>query len=56
MGQVAVFVEPTLAMINHSCMPNAMIQVIGRAIVLRAETTIQAGDEIEIAYTGTSIL
>ncbi|KAF4122510.1 [histone H3]-lysine4/36 N-trimethyltransferase SMYD, partial [Geosmithia morbida] len=51
MGQVAVFIEPTLAMMNHSCMPNAMIQLIGRNIVLRAETHIQAGDEIEISYT-----
>lgn len=42
-------------MINHSCVPNAEVQVFGRKIVLRAVTAIKAGDEIEISYTGTSI-
>ena len=53
-GQVGVFLEPTLAMMNHSCTPNAMIEVIGRKIVLRAETPIEAGSEVEISYTGQS--
>ncbi|KAK7430812.1 hypothetical protein QQZ08_002601 [Neonectria magnoliae] len=52
LGQVGIFLEPTLAMANHSCIPNAMVQFIGRKAILRAETPIQAGDEIEISYTG----
>jgi SET and MYND domain-containing protein len=40
-------------MANHSCIPNAMVQFVGRRAVLRAETDIQAGQEIEISYTGT---
>lgn len=39
-------------MMNHSCMPNAMVTVIGRKMILRAETEIKAGEEIEISYTG----
>ncbi|KAF7546941.1 hypothetical protein G7Z17_g8059 [Cylindrodendrum hubeiense] len=38
-------------MANHSCIPNAMVQFIGRKAILRAESLIQAGDEIEISYT-----
>ncbi|KAG3188154.1 hypothetical protein PC129_g25210 [Phytophthora cactorum] len=52
LGQVGIFLEPTLAMANHSCIPNAMVQFIGRKAILRAETPIEVGDEIEISYTG----
>lgn len=52
LGQVGVFLEPTLAMANHSCVPNAVVQFVGRKAILRAERPIQAGDEIEISYTG----
>lgn len=38
-------------MVNHSCVPNAFVQFIGRRAVLRAESAIAAGDEIEISYT-----
>ncbi|POR31286.1 Histone-lysine N-methyltransferase SMYD3 [Tolypocladium paradoxum] len=51
LGQVGIFLEPTLAMANHSCVPNAMVQFVGRTAVLRAERQIEAGDEIEISYT-----
>lgn len=51
LGQVGIFLEPTLAMANHSCIPNAMVQFIGRKAILRAESPIQAGDEIQISYT-----
>ncbi|KHN94462.1 MYND finger family protein [Metarhizium album ARSEF 1941] len=51
LGQVGVFLEPTLAMANHSCIPNAVVQFIGRKAVLMAERPIEAGDEIEISYT-----
>lgn len=53
MGHVGIFLEPTLAMANHSCIPNAFVQFVGRTAVLRAESRIQNGDEIEISYTGT---
>lgn len=39
-------------MANHSCVPNAMVQFVERKAILRAEKDIQAGDEIEISYTG----
>lgn len=39
-------------MINHSCLPNAIVQLIGGNVILRAETAVKAGDEIEISYTG----
>ncbi|KAF9876496.1 MYND finger [Colletotrichum karsti] len=45
-----VFLDTTLAMINHSCAPNAMVQFSGRSAVLRSSAFIQAGDEIEISY------
>ncbi len=53
LGQVGVFLEPALAMANHSCIPNAMVQFVGRRAVLRAETDIKLDEEIEISYTGT---
>lgn len=54
LGQAGIFIEPTLAMMNHSCTPNAMVQVVGRNVVVRAEKEIKAGDDIEISYTGES--
>ncbi|KAI6785989.1 Histone-lysine N-methyltransferase SMYD3 [Emericellopsis cladophorae] len=50
-GQIGVFLEPTFAMMNHTCTPNAMVQVVGRKIILRAERDIKGGEEIEISYT-----
>lgn len=41
-------------MANHSCIPNAMVQFIGRRAILRAEKPIKIDDEIEISYTGVS--
>lgn len=41
-------------MANHSCVPNAIVQFIGRKAILTAERPIKAGDEIEISYTGPS--
>ncbi|KAF4446619.1 SET and MYND protein [Fusarium austroafricanum] len=50
LGQVGVFLEPKLAMANHSCIPNAMVQFVGRKAILRAEKPISVDDEIEISY------
>lgn len=52
MGQIGIFLEPTLAMANHSCVPNAIVQFENRTALLRTELPIKAGDEIEISYTG----
>ncbi|KAH6898904.1 hypothetical protein B0T10DRAFT_123156 [Thelonectria olida] len=51
LGHAAIFLEPTLAMANHSCLPNANVEFVGRKAVLQAETEIRTGDEIEISYT-----
>ncbi|PHH83960.1 hypothetical protein CDD83_2727 [Cordyceps sp. RAO-2017] len=51
LGQVGLFLEPTLAMANHSCVPNALVRFVGRTAVLVAERPIEAGDEVEISYT-----
>jgi SET domain-containing protein len=55
-GEVGIFLEPTLAMANHSCVPNAMVHFVGRKAILRAETPIKAGDEIEISYIGAYLV
>lgn len=47
-----VFLDTTLAMINHSCVPNAMVQFSGRSATLRSTSFIHPGDEIEISYIG----
>jgi SET domain-containing protein len=41
-------------MINHSCLPNAAVSFQKRRALLRAETAIRSGDEIEISYVGES--
>jgi hypothetical protein len=41
-------------MANHSCIPNAMVQFVGRKAILRAEKPIKVDEEIEISYTGIS--
>ncbi|KAF4989369.1 hypothetical protein FDECE_14736 [Fusarium decemcellulare] len=51
LGQVGIFLEPMLAMVNHSCIPNAVVQFVGKRAILRAERPIQVSDEIEISYT-----
>ncbi|KAI8958559.1 hypothetical protein F5Y11DRAFT_33588 [Daldinia sp. FL1419] len=49
-GQSGTFVNPALAMVNHSCVPNAFVQFIGRKAVLHAYREIQEGEEIVISY------
>lgn len=39
-------------MANHSCLPNAVVQIEGREAVLIAERPISVGDEILISYIG----
>lgn len=54
--QTGVFLDPILAMVNHSCLPNAAVSFIGRKAFLRAEVPIKGGDEITISYIGMPIL
>lgn len=51
-GQTGIFANPALAMANHSCIPNAIVQFIGRKAFLRANVTIKEGEAIEISYIG----
>ncbi|KAK4140402.1 uncharacterized protein C8A04DRAFT_14984 [Dichotomopilus funicola] len=49
-GTAGIFLDAGLAMVNHSCVPNAFIGFEKRAAVLRAERPIQEGEEITISY------
>ncbi|KAI0433668.1 hypothetical protein F5Y09DRAFT_54592 [Xylaria sp. FL1042] len=49
-GQTGLFMNPALAMVNHSCTPNAFVQFIGRQAVLHAYQEIKKDEEIEISY------
>jgi SET and MYND domain-containing protein len=52
-GMTGIFLDAGLAMVNHSCVPNAFIGFDKRTAVLRAERPIQEGEEITISYIGT---
>ncbi|KAM0330055.1 hypothetical protein ACHAQA_004226 [Verticillium albo-atrum] len=45
-----LFLDTTLAMVNHSCVPNAVVAFSGRRAFLRALREIEEGEEIEISY------
>lgn len=51
-GQSGILLHPTLAQINHACVPNAAVSFSGRQAYLRAELPIKEGDEITISYIG----
>jgi SET and MYND domain-containing protein len=51
-GMAGIFLDAALAMVNHSCVPNAFIGFDKRTAVLRAERPIQQGEEITISYIG----
>ncbi len=51
-GYTGGFLHETLAMGNHSCLPNAVVAFYRRKAYLRAENPIAPGDEITISYTG----
>ena len=50
-----IFLDAGLAMVNHSCVPNAFVGFDGRTAVLRAERPIKEGEEITISYIGMSL-
>ncbi|KAL2269747.1 hypothetical protein VTJ83DRAFT_1931 [Remersonia thermophila] len=49
-GMGGIFLDPGLAMVNHSCVPNAFIGFDKRTATLRAERPIEEGQEITISY------
>ncbi|KKY31678.1 putative set and mynd domain protein [Diaporthe ampelina] len=49
-GQAGIFLHPILAMVNHSCVPNANVNFLKRKAFLKAELPIREGDEINISY------
>lgn len=53
-GQAGIFLHPKLAMVNHSCVPNAAVSFSGRKAFLRAELPLKEGDEVTISYIGKS--
>ena len=54
-GMEGIFLDAGLAMVNHSCVPNAFVGFDGRTAVLRAERPIKEGEEITISYIGMSL-
>ncbi|KXX73039.1 SET domain and MYND-type zinc finger protein 6 [Madurella mycetomatis] len=54
-GMAGVFLDAGLAMVNHSCVPNAFIGFDKRTAVLRAERDIQDGEEITISYIDNTL-
>ncbi|KAK3693902.1 hypothetical protein B0T22DRAFT_451141 [Podospora appendiculata] len=50
-----IFLHPGLAMVNHSCMPNAFVGFDKRTAQLRAGEPIDEGDEIRISYIDYTI-
>ncbi|KAK4172454.1 hypothetical protein QBC36DRAFT_247527 [Triangularia setosa] len=49
-GMSGIFLDPALARVNHSCVPNAFIGFDKRTATLRAERSIKEGEEITISY------
>ncbi|KAI0894820.1 hypothetical protein F4806DRAFT_497521 [Annulohypoxylon nitens] len=50
-GQGGMYVNAALAMVNHSCIPNAYVAFTGRKAILHAYQDIKEGEEITISYT-----
>lgn len=44
---------PTVALVNHSCVPNALLVSVGHTTFLRACRAMRAGTEVEISYFDT---
>ncbi|KAI1109170.1 hypothetical protein F5Y14DRAFT_433521 [Nemania sp. NC0429] len=50
LGQTGLFMNPALALVNHSCTPNAFVQFAGRKALLHAYQQIEKDEEVEISY------
>ncbi|KAK4188009.1 hypothetical protein QBC35DRAFT_497557 [Podospora australis] len=53
-GRSGIFLDPALARINHSCIPNAFVDFHNRTAILRAYYPIKEGEEITLSYTDTN--
>jgi SET and MYND domain-containing protein len=53
LGNDSIFLDTTLAMANHSCIPNASAQIFGSNACLVAERPIAKDEEITISYIGS---
>jgi hypothetical protein len=47
---IGVCFDPTVAMINHSCEPNALVAMDGARLSIRSTENIRKGEEITMAY------
>jgi SET and MYND domain-containing protein len=52
---VAVGIFPSLSILNHSCMPNAVLMYRGCAVEVRALREIEEGDEICHSYVDSAL-
>ncbi|KAI1767580.1 hypothetical protein GGR53DRAFT_99909 [Hypoxylon sp. FL1150] len=50
LDESGLYTNAALAMINHSCVPNAFVDFVGRTAILHAKRAIKEGEEIEISY------
>ncbi|WRX30413.1 SET domain - like 10, partial [Theobroma cacao] len=50
MEQLGIGLYPVMSIINHSCLPNAVLVFEGKLAVLRAIAPVDEGDEVLISY------
>ncbi|KAM9779555.1 N-lysine methyltransferase SMYD2-B-like isoform 1-T1 [Syngnathus typhle] len=50
LSQVGTAIYPDVALLNHSCVPNAIVTFKGRDAEVRAVRDMKAGDEVLISY------
>ncbi|KAK3986926.1 hypothetical protein QBC44DRAFT_132028 [Cladorrhinum sp. PSN332] len=54
-GAAGIFLDPALAMVNHSCVYNAFVGFEKRTASLRAAHQIEEGEEITISYIDSTL-
>ncbi|KAK4170166.1 hypothetical protein QBC43DRAFT_249275 [Cladorrhinum sp. PSN259] len=54
-GAAGIFLDPGLAMVNHSCVYSAFVGFERRVATLRAAQQIEEGDEITISYIDSTV-
>ncbi|KAI0890515.1 uncharacterized protein GGS22DRAFT_14563 [Annulohypoxylon maeteangense] len=54
-GQSGIYMNAALAMVNHSCIPNAYVSFTGRDGILHAYQDIKEGEEVTISYSNCDI-
>mmetsp|Transcript_8950 Transcript_8950/g.18320 ORF Transcript_8950/g.18320 Transcript_8950/m.18320 type:complete len:328 (+) Transcript_8950:63-1046(+) len=52
--EIAIFLSPVLAMVNHSCLPNCQQITVGGACQLIALRNIEVGEELSYSYVSLS--